>query len=851
MRFLHPEWFLLLLGLAAAGWFWRRIALHKPLRALCALLAATLLAQPQIRRQSDGLDLWVLVDQSDSAKDLLGPKIAEWEAILDKSKGTDDRLRFIDFAGEAVTRGAQMRAGSAGTAYAGPRTSTRLGSATGFALAQMEEGRAARLLALTDGYSTEPLDDLPERLSKQGIPFDYRLVQQNTSGDWQIAAFALPRRVQLREAFLAEAVVLSDRDGPVSVELSRNGESIGRREVTITQGVGRLRFTDRLTTAGAFRYEARLLTAEDALPGNNVASQWVEVQGGPRVLLLTAYENDPLAVTLRAQGFEVEVINELNRAGVGALSGAKVVLLNNVPVYKLDSEFVRALEFFVTHQGGGLAMIGGKQSFAAGGWFGSPVEPLLPVSMELKQEHRKLAVAMAIVMDRSGSMAMSVPGTSLQKMDLANEGAARGIELLGDNDMVTIYAVDSEAHQMAPLVAVGPNRGRLQNAARRVQSTGGGIFVYQGLQAAWKELKNVQVGQRHIILFADAADAEEPGEYKALLDEMQKQKATVSVIGLGTEKDSDAEFLKDVAKRGNGRIFFNANPNELPALFAQETVAVARSAFIEEPVPVKGTPGWMEMAAGAMDWMPQADGYNLSYLRPGATQAAVSGDDYAAPLMAFWQRGAGRAAAVGFPLGGEFSQKTRAWQQYGGFTQSLARWLMGESLPPGIGLRTTMDGSKLKADLFYDESWNERVAAHAPELVLAKGADGKAQPVGWERLAPGHYRATLEVAGDTYVRGAVKLGAAAFPFGPVNAVTNPEWSFDRSRVAELRAVSARSGGAERVDLSDVWQAPRPPAWQHVHRWLLVALVLALLLEAWQTRTGWTLRRRHADRQNSA
>ncbi len=83
-------------------------------------------------------------------------------------------------------------------------------------------------------------------------------------------------------------------------------------------------------------------------------------------------------------------------------------------------------------------MIGGKTSFAAGGWFGSPVEPLLPVSMELKQEHRKLAVAMAIVMDRSGSMAMTVPGTTLQKMDLANEGAARGIELLGDNDLVTL-----------------------------------------------------------------------------------------------------------------------------------------------------------------------------------------------------------------------------------------------------------------------------------------------------------------------------------------------------------------------------------------------------------------------------
>ncbi len=72
------------------------------------------------------------------------------------------------------------------------------------------------------------------------------------------------------------------------------------------------------------------------------------------------------------------------------------------------------------------------------------------------------------------------------------------------------------------------------------------------------------MGQRHIILFADAADAEEPGDYMKLLAEMQKEKCTVSVIGLGTEKDSDADFLKDVAKRGNGRIFFNANANELP-----------------------------------------------------------------------------------------------------------------------------------------------------------------------------------------------------------------------------------------------------------------------------------------------
>ncbi|MDB6120754.1 MAG: hypothetical protein JWO08_4535, partial [Verrucomicrobiaceae bacterium] len=341
--------------------------------------------------------------------------------------------------------------------------------------------------------------------------------------------------------------------------------------------------------------------------------------------------------------------------------------------------------------------------------------------------------------------------------------------------------------------------------------------------------------------FADAADAEEPGKYKELLEQMVKEKVSISVIGMGTDKDSDAEFLKDIAKRGNGRIFFE-DANGLPAIFAQETVAVARSAFIDEPVPVKGAPGWVEMASTPLQWLPQADGYNLSYLKPGATQAAMSGDEYAAPLLAFWQRGAGRVAAVSFPLGGDFSAKTRSWKQYGDLVQSLSRWLMGEQVPPGLGLRVGVDGSRLMADLYYDETWNERIAASPPQLLLAAGADGKTVNQAWERLAPGHFRAAVDVTGDQWLRGAVRVGNAAFPFGPVNAIVNPEWSFDHARVDELKTLSARTGGVERVDLSDAWRAPRPAAWRGFDQWWLMALLLALMVEAWWTRVGGWRRR---------
>jgi hypothetical protein len=841
IQFLAPQWFLLLPALAVAGWYWSSLQLWRPLRAVCLVLAVLILSEPQMRRYGDGLDLWVLVDQSDSAWEYAQPRLQEWQKILENSKGYDDRIFYVDFADEAVTRGALLQAGS--TEYTGSRSATRLATAVNYALGHMPERRAARLLALTDGFSTEPFDGLVEKLIAKGTPLDIRLPPDLTDVDFSVASFSLPRRVQLREGVLAELVVRGSIDASVPFEILRNDQVIGTGEAEVAGGVARVRFTDRLGVPGAHRYGVRILPETDAIRGNNTAEQWVEVQGGPRIVLVTSYSDPPLAQVLRAQGFAVQVVDEPRRASVGMLSGAKAVILDNVPAYTLEADFVRALDFFVTAQGGGLAMIGGKTSFAAGGWFGSAIDPLLPVSMELKQEHRQLGVAMAIVIDRSGSMAMTAPGTSQTKMALTNEGAARAIGLLGDNDRLVLIPVDSAAHPLsADLVQVGPNRASLAAAARSIQSQGGGIFCYTGLRVAWDMLKRAEVGQRHVILFADAMDAEEPGEYQSLLAEMTAAKCTVSVIGLGTENDVDADFLKDIARRGGGRVFFNSDATEMPALFAMETATIARSAFVEEPVAVRGTPGWAEIAAEPIEWLPQADGYNLNYLKPQASQAAVSGDEYAAPLVAFWRRGTGRVATVAFPLGGDFSALTRSWDGYGGFSQSLARWLMGPPLPSGFGLKTGIDGSWVKVDLFYDAddaALCERLAIDPPQLTVSGGPGGEATAITWQRLAPGHFATAVDAADVEYIRGAIRLGDEAIPLGPLNVSTNPEWTFDRARRDELSAVSLRSGGAPRVDLSDVWTAPRPPAFRGLRRWLVPLLLVVILLEALQTQTGWS------------
>lgn len=838
MTFGAPEWFFLVPALVAAGWRWRGLRLHEPLRALGLAVLVLTLADPQVRLTSSGLDLWVLADRSDSAAGAMAAQGREIETILDHSRGADDRVLWVDFAGEVVRRD------RGDPVFEGATFQTKTGTAIEYTLGEMNAGRAARMLVLTDGFATEPLGAAAEKVLRSHVPLDFRLLNESAAPDWRVGGITLPQRVLAGESFLVEFSIVGSGEAEVPWEVKRAGHVAASGKAVVRGGVARVRLTDRITSGGAVSYEARIKPVADGHPENNVATGWVEMTGGPRVVLITNYPDDPLETLLGAQGLAVEKVTDAKGLNVASLTGARAVVINNVPAHKLSREFLAGLKFFVGEQGGGLLMVGGENSFGSGGYFASALDELLPVSMELRKDQRKIATAVAIAMDRSGSMSMSA-GPGLTKMDLANSGAARAVELLGDLDAVSIHAVDTQPHEVVGLAQVGPNRGRIIEEARRVVSAGGGIVVREGLRAGLEELKKAQTGTRHMILFADANDSRQQlGDYLDAVTELRAADATVSVIGLGTENDRDADILKNVAEKGGGRIFFSADANELPAIFAEETVSIARSAFVKDPTGTQGTPGWNEIGGKAPQWMKQVDGYNLSYLRPGATASLISTDEYSAPLLASWQRGAGRVAAVSFPLGGPYSELTRGWAGYGDFVQTLSRWLAGEDVPAGVALRTDVDGERLALDLLYDETWNARIAQTPPVATLAESGGTTTavttRPVIWEKIEPGRFRATVSLQPGKATRGAVRIGSVALPFGPVAVTGSAEWAYDRARLQELQRLSMRSGGQERLDLAQIWRAPRPPAWRSIRRWLLAGWIVLFLADVALTRLGVSL-----------
>jgi hypothetical protein len=830
-----PEFLLLLPAFVLVGWFWRGLRLQSPLRAVILILATLLLTDPVIQHRQNALDLYVLLDRSDSTEDRIDKGLPEWSRLLEQAKpGRNDTLNFVNYASEIADLGAD------GSSFTGSRKLTKTGLALQSIAAQVDEKRPSRILLFTDGFSTEPLHQAAAQLRSRGIPLDFRLVRDQKENDFRLSEFRFPERVQTGEPFLISVTIRGSTDSSFPLILRRNGQVLTESNIKLVDGLATVEFTDRIQRPGAYEYHAEIRPENDAHLGNNSSKRWIEITGGPRLILVSPYQNDPIEKSLSALGFTVDTIRDPSQLKAGALAGARAVILNNVPAHHVPRDFLEALDFFVREQGGGLLMAGGERSFGSGGYFQSAIDPLLPVSMELKNEHRKLSVALAIVMDRSGSMAVKVGG-NMTKMDLANSGAANAIDLLGAMDQVTVFAVDSEPTKVVPLTQVQNRKAELGAKVRKIQSAGGGIFVYAGLEAAWKELEKSPAGTRHIILFSDAQDSEEPGAYKNLIHTLTDHGATLSVIGLGTPADVDAALLEDIANRGNGRIFFSDQAVDIPKIFAQETVTIARSAFVKDPVGTQATGRWSEISPKPIEWPKQIDGYNLSYARPDATVSLISTDEYAAPLIAHARRGLGRSAAASFPLGGEYSEFVRNWPGYGDFLQTLGRFLMGENTPPGIALRHRHEGTRLTLDLLYDtEEWSQKLVAIPPKVRLQDETGSAPYDLPWRRISPGHFSLTRDLAEGSVVRGAVQIGEHALSFGPLSVGSSIEWAFEPERLTELRSVSAQTGGRELLDLSKAWLRPPFTAETRLRIPLGIALILLVLTEALLTRTGWKL-----------
>src|SRR6266404_3072554 len=843
----HPVWLLLAIPLAVALWLWR---LPTPLllgfRIATVLLILLAMCGLAIKLPSRAGTIVVVADRSDSMPP--GSDASHKEAInlIRSSMGADQRLAVVSFGRSASIEQISPAEFAGFTGEVG-RDESNLSEALERALALIPQGSPGRILVLSDGrWTGKDPANAAWRAAARGIAIDYRALERSAANDVAISQIEAPATVSPGEAFMINAWIRSPVQQDISYELLRGNERLAAGKRNLSSGQTRLTFRDQAGEPGTYSYTLRIAGAgQDPVPENNSARLLIGIKGPKPLLCLTASADSGLVRLLDAGGLKVKAVSPESFAwSLEELSNYSALILENVPADRIGARGMENITAWVKETGAGLMITGGKNAYGPGGYYRSQLEPIMPVSMELKREHRKLAMAIVVAMDRSGSMAVPAGG-GRTKMDLANLAAVQVLDLMSPMDEFGVIAIDSSPHTVVNL-AQPENVSEIRDQILRIDSGGGGIFIYEALAASAQMLVDAKAGTRHIILFSDAADSEEPGKYQELIAKCQQAGITISVVGLGKPTDSDADLLRDIAHRGGGRVFFTDNPEELPRLFAQDTFVVARSTFVDEPTPIQFTGGAVSLTGRQFATPPPLGGYNLCYLRPEANLGAVTVDDYKAPVIASWQAGLGRVLCYTGEADGAYAGAIAKWKDTGELFTSIARWTAGETntLPGNLLVTEELRNGVAVVQLHLDPERDGEPFNELPGLTILRGVAGstpQAEKTALRWTSADTLEAEIPLRGNETTLATVEVaGAGRLTLSPVCLPYSQEFKpvEPDTGVLALENLAKATGGHDRANLASVWKdLPRQPRMLDMTTWLLAIALSLLLLEVLERRTG--------------
>ena len=749
----------------------------------------------------------LLVDASKSVGD---QALVEARRVASELASPGRSVQVVSF-GDGAQRWAQSSHPAAALTGIDPADQSDLAEGLRAVLAATELGGAGgEVVVVSDGaYTQADPRALVSELRAARLRVHHVPVGADPGADSGIVAVAVPASARLGQPVAVGVVVQAAVAGEGVLRLRRRGGGEAPWfEQTVAVGAGRTPFSLLLrpVVAGVLELEVELEWPDDPRPHNNLARAAVDVVGPERVVVVNqAGERTALVQALLAGGVPVEARDERWATTLGQLNGVAAVFLENVAVGYLGDGTERALEHFV-RGGGGLVVTGGTRSFAAGGYFQSRLEPLLPVTLGNEERVERNRVAVAVVMDSSCSMGATV-ANGQTKMQLAGVGAAQAAGMLTARDEVALLTVDTTATERVPLQPLGTGAGRehILDQLRRVDSGGGGIYVEVALTAAIKVLmEDTTAVNRHILLFADAADAEQPGQSAKMLDQWRAAEGTLSTVGLGRATDADGPLLEGLGSIGGGRVFFTDDATRLPSIFAQDLMHVSRSGFARETRALIGAAGLQELQFEPAAW-PSVEGYNRTQLATDATLMLVipdEGDDLV-PGMAGWRRGVGRVVAIPWEVAGEHTGDAMlGWPAYKELFRAVLEWVRRPSGPSDVGAEVMVDRGRAYFTVELDpaRAHNDVPTAHVvlPDQSVAE------VPLRW--IGPhsliGHH--DLEAAGLHAPRVAL-AGRAALELPPVVLPYSPEYALDSARdgIGVLEHLSAATGGGRYLDEQSV------------------------------------------------
>lgn len=733
ITFDSPGWLLLLLALPLLWWFsFRALSALGPVRRWFVLVLRTAvlslivfaLAEIQMVRTSEKLAVVYLLDQSVSIPEPQRRAMVDYvNAEIKKHRHSDrqDYAGVIVFARDAATEWQPDDENIQIEYTPGARVETdhtNIASAMKLAMALFPKDAARRVVVVSDG--NENLGSALEEargMAEAGVGVDVVPVRYQARADVAVERISIPPDVNRGQPFDVRVVVnntgvsKSQADGTVKghVEIVRKTADservLAREAVELTPGKHVLNYREQIDAPDFYTYEARFIPddpAQDSVSANNRATTFTHVRGQGQVLLIEDFENrgefDFLVDRLRKENLQVTVrpSDQLFNS-LAELQPFDTVLLGDVPREDFSDAQIKMLVSNTQQMGSGLVMLGGPNSFGAGGWTGSDLEEAMPVDFQIKNKQVAPIGALAMLMHGSemadgnhwqkkiADAALGALGTQDYCGVIHWEGTDQWLWTANNNGIAKIGSEE--------------NRGKMKARIDRMQP--GDMPGFDStLTNMLNNFNNLppEVAIKHAIVLSDG---DPPLNSQTVLNGFKQAKIKISTVAvglLGGHGQAERNKMQQIATFTGGKFYEPKSANALPRIFQKEARVVAQPLIFERKPgfePQETFPH--EMLKGIGNALPPITGYVLTNKKdnPLVEVALVSPVGPSAStqenrtILAGWTYGLGKAVVLTTDAGKRWASDWTTWDNYDKLFSQIVRWSMRPAGDQGKFTTTT------------------------------------------------------------------------------------------------------------------------------------------------------------------
>jgi Mg-chelatase subunit ChlD len=769
------------------------------LRATVVTLIVMALAEASWVRSSDRMTVVYLLDRSLSIPESHRQRMLEYvnlSVARHWQPGRQDRVGVIVFGRDAAVEIPPVD----DRIEVGPRIESLfdaeqsdLSAALQMSLALLPQDTARRVVLVSDGNENRgDARQAAQAVVERGIGIDAVPIEFPARHDVALERLTLPPDIHRGEPFDLRVVLRADGDaatdgasaagrgvqGRVRV-VRKSGDAevvLADESIEVASAKQVLSLRDQIDASNFYTYEARFVADEpagDAVPQNNIATAFTHVRGQGAVLLIEDWnergEFDHLVESLRRENLEVEVIasNQVF-ASLADLQRYDTIIMANVPrssgedaatITQFSDEQVRMMVRNTQQMGSGLLLIGGPNSFGAGGWTHTELERAMPVDFAVKNKKVVPVGALMLVIDSSGSM-------TGEKLAMSKRAAIASAQVLGSSDYVGVVTFDTEARSIVPMQRITS----LNNVLARIDriGAGGGTNMEPGMSQGYRALESVtEAAVKHMVVLTDGKT--HGSGYEQMAAAMQKKGITTTCVAAGRE--AAVELLNRIATAGRGRFYLANNNRAIPRIFVKEAMKVAQPVLYEPGRPVRIDQRMPHEMLKGIDAVPPVRGFVMTTVKEGplpeillaATEPALEN----ATILAGWQYGLGKAVVFTSDAGRRWATAWTEWPQYDKLFSQIVRWSMrpsGDSGPMSLATQIH-DGTAQVVVTVQDEVESRIIPGNLYGSVI--GPDMQPFPLSLTQTAVGRYEGSFaaQAAGSYFVMVQPAAGKAPLRAG--------------------------------------------------------------------------------------